>query len=89
MKRFETPECISQLVHISAVDEDWQEFPCSFTDFLRIWLEFSLHLGGNLATDAHKQREGERVEGKRKKALLSLGVRLGDPHSQTYTHGVV
>lgn len=31
---------------------------------------------------------GERA-GKRKKAFLSLGVRLGDPHSQTYTHGVV
>lgn len=38
-----------------------------------------------------REKEGETGEraGKRKKAFLSLGVRLGDPHSQTYTHGVV
>lgn len=45
-----------------------------------------LHIRGESHT--HTKREGGEP-GKGKKAFLSLGVRLGDPHSQTYTHGVV
>lgn len=42
------------------------------------------HKGGA----AHTHKGNEQGKGK-KKTFLSLGARLGDPHSQTYTHGVV
>lgn len=80
-------------IQTTVVDGTVHKFAFSFADFLKIWLKF---WGRNLATDSHtrthKGREGERASeraGKRKKAFWSLGVRLGDPHSQTYTHGVV
>lgn len=39
-------------------------------------------------TNIHKRSENVKEE-RKEKTLLRLGVRLGDPHSQTYTHGVV